>query len=275
MVNIIRTGGIVFGNVALGGASPPNKFAGQGSGNVEFERDAFAKFIYDHGYQVQWEKAAFCPNVPPTGLGPRDHHIACPICNGSGFVYYDPPDDMKLTTMLMQGIRLEQSYHAYGRWDVGTQMVTAMPDYTIDYFDRLTLCNGTARFRERVTRQPGTTTDKLRYSPLTIEHVSGLDRNEALKVFTVDTDLAISADGTSVEWLLTTGLPDDGDRYSVVYTYRPRYIVQDLVHQHRDQPVDGGQRVAFPVQAIARLDFLIRDLGGDEPVTREEDPFPT
>jgi hypothetical protein len=278
MVSVIRVGSIQFGGVAFGGASPAGKFQGQGSGTVELERDAFAKFIVEHGYQVQWEKATFCPNAPNTGLGPRDHDINCSICNGSGFLYFDPPTtpevDLRLTYMLMQGIRLDQSYHAYGRWDVGTQMVTAMPEFTIDYFDRLTLCNGIARFRERVTRQPGTTTDKLRYAPLTIDHVCWVDRTGALKTFTANSDFTINVDEDSIEWILTAGLPDDMDRYSVVYTYRPRYIVQDLVHQHRDQAVDGGKRVAFPVQAIARLDFLIRDIGNDAPATREEDPFP-
>lgn len=277
-MGVIRVGSVTIDGVTLNGPSPAGKWSsGLKNQTVEFQRDDFAKFIEDHGYQVKWEKAAFCPNTPNTGLGPRDHHISCSVCEGTGFVYYDPPDkpvDLRNTYMLMQGIRLDQSYHAYGRWDVGTQMVTAMPEFTIDYFDRLTLCNGIARFRERVTRQPGTTTDRLRYSPVLLDHVSWVDRDGALKVFTIDTDCAVSADGTSIEWALAIGLPDDLDRYSVVYTYHPRYIVQDLVHQHRDQSVDGGKRVAFPVQAVAKLDFLMRDIGNDAPSTKEEDPFP-
>jgi hypothetical protein len=271
MTAIIRTGGISIGGTMLGGPSAAGKWSpGLGAETVDFDRDKFAKLIADHGYFLTWEKAALCPNTPNTGLGPRDHDINCKICDGTGFYYFDP----QCATMLMQGIRLDQSYHAYGRWDVGQQMVTAMPDFTISYFDRLTLSNGVARFMERVTRQPDTDTDKLRYAPLAIEIVVWVGRTGAVKVFYVDTDFIISADGSSIQWMITSDLPDANDRYSVSYRYRPRYVVLDLVHQHRDQAVEGGQRVAFPVQAVAKLDFLIRDVGRDAPATREEDPFP-
>ena len=266
---VTRTGGaVVVGGVSLSLPSPMGEWNPQLDGQtVDFDRDAFARFISDKGYDVTWEKAVNCPNMPADTLAPRDHSVACPFCDGRGFIYFDAQD----TKVLFQGIRLDQAFHAYGRWDVGQAMATALPEAEISYNDRLTLNNGVCRFSQKVRRQPGQTTDKLKYAPLTLDYVAWIDRTNSLKVFTVGTDCAVSADGSSVQWY--GSLPDDGDYYVVAYRFRPRYVVLDLTHQHRDSTVKG-QHYEFPVQAIVKLDFLIRDEGKDPPTTVDKSPFP-
>lgn len=235
--------------------------------NVDFERDAFTKLIASKGYDVTWEKAVLCPNVPRGGLTNRDHDIDCQICGGFEFIYVDPI----CTQMVFQAIRLDQSYYAHGRWDFGQAMVTALPEFRLHYFDRLTLCNGVARFPERPVRRAGTTSDPLKYPAIGIDYVAWVDRNKTLKTFS-PSDYTLSTDGTSIQWLTSTP-PDDGDTYTISYRYHPRYVVLNLTHHHRESTVDG-KHYEFPVQAIAKLDFLVRDESKDAPSTVDTNPFP-
>jgi hypothetical protein len=259
---VSRTGGV---RVAL--PSPSGEWNPQWKDNVvDFDRDAFTRFIDDKGYIVVWEKAVLCPNVPGTGLSPRDHAIGCPICSEFGYIYVDPVP----TKMLMQGIRLNQSFFAHGRWDMGNMMVTGEPEFTLDFFDRLTLGNGVGRFTQRIVRQPGAAIDKLRYAPLCFRYVGWVDRSGVLAAFEPDVDFRASVDGSGIEW--SSSAPDAGSVYSVSYDYRPRYVVMDLIHHHRDSTIEG-QHYQFPVQAMAKLDSLIRNESADARQIVDKNPF--
>lgn len=266
---VSKTGGVSRGGgpVRVALPSPAGEWNPQWQDSVvDFDRDQFTRFIDDKGYVVLWEKAVLCPNVTGTGLSPRDHAIGCSFCGGVGFVYVDAVS----TKMLMQGIRLNQSFFAYGRWDVGNMLVTAEPEFTIDFFDRLTLGNGVGRFTQRLVHLSGGP-DRLKYAPLCFHFVGWVDRSGALVQFTSDVDFRVSADGASIEWP-GVSQPDVGSWYSVCYDYRPRYVVLDLVHHHRDSTV-AGQHYQFPVQAVAKLDFLIRNEGADPRQVVDQNPF--
>lgn len=257
---VSRSGGVIAGTPSPTGEWDPRL----NDQHVDFDRDEFTRFIADKGYKVTWEKAILCPNVPGTGLSPRDHVMNCQVCEGRGFVYVQPCE----TAMLMQGIKLNQSFYAYGRWDMGNMMVTAEPGFVLDYFDRLTILNGISRFTQRLVRQPDVTSDVFKYSPLCVDYVAWVDRSGSLVVFENDADFTVSA--TGITW--SANQPDAGSFYSVGYTYRPRYVVLDLVHHHRDSTVEG-KHYMFPVQAVAKLDYLIRNEGADAPQVVDQNPF--
>lgn len=259
-----RTGGVLIGKPSPTGEWDPRL----DNQTVDFDRDEFTHFIADKGYKVCWEKAILCPNVPGTGLSPRDHVMGCTVCDGRGFIYVQPCQ----TSMLMQGIKLNQSFYAYGRWDMGNMLVTAEPGFALDYFDRITLKDGVSRFTERVVRQPSVALDVLKYNPLCIEYIAWVSRTNTLVSFVVDDDFIVSADGSGVTWLAGANQPDAGSFYSIGYTYRPQYIVLDLVHHHRDSTVDG-KHFMFPVQAVAKLDYLVRNEGSDAPQIIDQNPF--
>lgn len=264
---IQRMGGVSLWGHPFGAPSP----AGQwnpiyDSFQVDFDRDEFTRLLYGKGYDVCWEKAAFCPNRPPDGLAPKDHDINCTLCEGTGFIYFDPVP----TRMLVQTVKLNESFYAYGRWDAGSAMVTALPEFRLNYWDRLTLGNGVARFQELVRRQPEGD-DLLKYEPLSIEYVAWVNRSKELVIFTKDEHFAL-VDG-SLHWYEGVVHPDANDYYTVAYSYRPRYIVLDLIHHHRVSTVKD-QHLEFPVQAVAKLDFLIRDQSKDASATDVSDPFP-
>lgn len=264
-MSVRRTGGVAINGQKVGKPSPVGQWRSQVS--VDFDRDEFTAVLYDKGYKVLWEKATLCPNRPATGLAPRDHDIDCRICDGTGFLFFSSRE----TRMLVTGVRIDQMYYAFGRWDAGQIMVTALPEERVHYWDRLTLLNGVSRFHELVRRQPGTQSDKLKYTPLCLEHVSRIDRVGALQTYSINEEC--QARLGNLEWLTTSGLPDDGAYYSVAYTYRPRYVVLDLMHQHRESTIEG-LHYEFPTQAVAKLDFLIRDESRDSPEVDDANPFP-
>jgi len=272
-VGVRTAGGVVIAYADP--AQPPSSIGTVGSqasagGVVEFDRDEFAALIRGKGYSVQWEKAAWCPDR--RGASPQSHNIACKICDGTGFVYYAAtstlPDGTPLK-MLVTSAKLSQQFYAYGRWDNGTVYVTAMPEYKLSYWDRLTLTETEVRFAELVTRTPGTKLDRLKYDAISIDFIAWLDRNGQKKVYNVATDVRIT--NGRLEWLVS-GQPDDNTQYSVSYSYRPRYTVLDLLHQHRESPV-GGTQYEFPVQVMAKLDFLVRDEGRDSAAAPDQNPI--
>lgn len=228
---------------------------------VDFDRDAFTALVYDKGYSVLWEKGVTCPNRG--GVSPRSHPADCPHCDGFGFVYYGA----ETTQMFVLGMSLHESYYAYGRWDNGTVQVTAMPEFQLGYWDRLTLLNSTGRFQQLVTRQRNTVVDRLKYEALSVELITWIGRDKQRRV-AASTDYAL-VDG-QVSWIANK--PDPDMQYAISYTYRQRYIITELPHQHRDSTVKGVHYV-FPMQAIAKLDFLIRDEGKDAPAYQVEDPL--
>lgn len=255
------------GGFTVAGVSAPSIDGGPAQLDVpvEFDVDAFDKLLESHGYLVTWEKSAYCPNRPSGAISPLAHDVNCTVCDGTNFVFYNPCD----TQMLVQGVRLSQQYYMQGRWDPGSVLVTARPGDALDYWDRITLRNGFGRFRELVRRGvDGGDVDPLKYAPLELEYVSWVNRSKAQVRFTIDED--VSLQNGALTW--GASRPDAGSYFTVSYTYRPRYVIQDLLHQHRESPVQG-RRTPFPTQAMAKLDFLVRDESRDAPQIQNEDPF--
>ncbi len=264
---IIKSGNVIrAGAVRYGVPSAAGEWGAQHTDQVvDFDRDAFTRFIADKGYNVTWEKAVMCPNRPAGGLAPNDHAIDCKLCDfGLGFLYVDPIE----TQMLMQGMKLNQSFFAHGRWDMGNMMVTAEPEYNITYWDRLTLANGISRFNECVMRTQRSTTDTLKYAPLSVDYITWVDRDGQLA--TIE-PAEVTYEDNVITW--AGSQPDAGTFYSISYTFRPRYVVLDLLHHHRDSTI-SGTHYQFPVQAVAKLDYLIRDESKDAAKIIDTNPFP-
>lgn len=260
-----RTPAVTVAGLVPGKPSPFGRYA-DWYGDVDFDRDAFTSALSKKGYDVVWEKATICPNR--SGPSPLAHKITCTICDGSGYLYFESCP----TKMLMTSIGMSQSFYAFGSWMSGTQMVTALPEMRLHPFDRLVLHNGVARFHELLRRQPKTLRDRPKYAPLCIENVSWVNRSGVLVTFKSGDHFIVDINGYVV-WSNDIDRPDDNDTYSIAYTYRPRYVVIDLTHHHRESTVDGAH-YEFPVQATARLEYLIRDESKDAPEGNDQSPFP-
>lgn len=255
----IRTGGVSVGGVRIGSGAD-GAFDG---GSVDFDRGAFDELLKQKGYDVIWEKAAICPDRPRDSVRPGGHNMNCRICEGNGFVFFDSCP----TQMLIQSARYNENFTAVGEWSTSPVMVTARPGHHLSYWDRISLNKGFGRFADLVTRQPSGD-DFPKYKPLCVEYISWVDRTGQLQVFP-NNSVVISSSGT-LSWL--GARPDSGSFYSISYTYRPRFIVLDLIHQFRDSPV-AGRQLDFPVNVVAKADFLVRDESRDPPKVVDESPF--
>jgi hypothetical protein len=272
---VIRRGGVQIGgppNVGQPSTSPNIRSDLEGF-DVPFDRDKFTKMIKSRGYDVTWEKATFCPFLK--GPNPKDHDVNCRACT-NGFLYYG----LQTTRMLIMSLGLAQQYFAYGHFESGKAQITAYPEFKVSFWDRVTLVNSRARHTERVMRQRSTLRDKPKFKPLTVDHLCWAITDTTLGTAVQNTDFTVDTVTGEIVWV-TNNRPGADVWYSLVYFFRPTYIVLDTSHHVRDQriPLPNGTsdpQYEFPVQVVGQMDRFIRDEGRDP--SNESDvanPFPT
>lgn len=214
---------------------------------VEFTLAEFIRTIQQHGYDARWSKALICPNNDP--YQPDHHRLSCDFCDQTGFLYMDPIE----IKVHVSSFSTRQIFMTEGRYNPGTAYFTTLPEHKISFWDKIELLSAEARFTQVMPR--GTNPYKTKYP--VIELFSALtSENVVIDPATI----TIDGDGFLVLPAWT------GDFVSFSYTYRPVYIIQDLLHQVRDSRItDSGVDVeaTFPHQAMGRLDFLVRDESAD------------
>ena len=269
-----RTGGVEFeGSSPLGTPSPsPDVRTDAQAFNVPFDRDKFTNAIKRHGYDVIWEKATPCPFLK--GPSPKDHDINCQMCHG-GYYYFDAQP----TKMLIQSLNISQQYFAYGRFDSGKASITAFPEFKVSFWDSITICKSRTRYAEYARRQRNGLVDNLKFAPICVEYVVWNNAG-AVAVAKQDIDFTLTAGACTITWI-SANRPQADTYYSVMYYYRPRYIVLDVPHNVRDVetpiPVGGASdtQLEFPVQVIGQLDQFVRSEGRDPSDEGDtKNPFP-
>lgn len=276
MTGVVKNGGVTFGGVQaknVGQPSPAGQVRPDVAGfNVPLDRDKFAQLIKSHPTDVTWEKAIVCPFL--SGPNPLDHDPNCHTCH-MGYVYFDAED----IQVFMQSLSVTENYYAYGRNDLGRAQITAMPEYKLSYWDRLTLCNSRTRHTEYVVRKSDGLADRLKYTPICVEAVMWKQRDGSLARFDEGVHFTIDASTGELVWS-SVDRPDNKDVYAVSYWHRPVFIVIDVPRDIRDAQIPNQQGVMvsheFPVQVIAQRDYAIYRESEERP--REGDrqsPFPT
>jgi hypothetical protein len=265
-------GGVKIHGKVVGAPSPHGEIRGDTKKfRVDFDRDTFAQLVATKGHDVTWEQAMFCPNR--RGLDARDHDFSCTTCDSTGFLYFSPTD----VRFLVQGVSLEEQYFGHGRFDASSVHVTAPPECRISYWDRFTLKNGENRFTELIRRNSATLRDRPKYNPLCVLKLSWKDRTDTVVDFVEGTDFTLDQTTGELVWS-GASRPDQDTYYSIVYLHRPRYVLTDLLNQHRESPVLAGgggsdRQYEFPIHGLAKLDFLIRDEAADPSENVDPNPF--
>jgi hypothetical protein len=221
---------------------------------ADFTPEYFLALVKNKGYPAVWEQAMACPNR----IGDKTkHNINCTVCEGRQYVYHTPAT----ITVALTSLTLKEMWREIGRFDLGTAMVTTEPAHRLGYWDKLTLTENRLRYTEPMQRLPRGA-DKLRYPPLTITRAVGAD---GTTTYTQGIDFTLLEN--KITWLPNKG-PGIGGFYALSYFYRPVYIVLDLIHAIRDTPLARaqGHMVEMPVQAIARLDYLLADRTAEDEV---------
>jgi len=234
----------------------PNVRGDQDGFNVPLDRDLFTKLIKSHGYDVTWEKATFCPFLK--GTDPKAHDLNCTQCH-NGFMYYG----LVPTRMHLAPLNVQQQFFAYGRFDSGKAQITAYPEFKMSFFDRITLTKARARHSDRVMRQRGTNRDRPKFNPISVDDLRWATGDKTIGIAVQNTDFTLDAVTGEIVWL-TNNRPNADQLYSIVYYFHPQYIVLDVPHHIRDQPILGAdtstdQQWEFPVQVVAQIDQFIRD----------------
>lgn len=241
--------------MALKGVNPWQAFGAPRLDHTEFE--ALGR---EQGYIISWEKAIYCPRRIDNSLDKHDFN--CPVCESRfGIIYFDKKlvdpngDDLRA---LVTGIPQQQQYRVEGFFDAGSAYVSLPPGYTPSYGDRITLLKSRMRVSQVIKRGLGPV-DRLKYAAIpgaeggVVYCVDG-QKNDHTSAVRIDKN-------GNLEWLASSG-PSSGSYYSVMYYRRPVYLIVDLPHVIRDSlERQGGNDVTqdLGTQALARLDFLIRD----------------
>jgi len=273
---VIRNGGVQIGGSTSqnGQPSPPPTVRQDVVGfSVPLDRDKFTQLILVHGYNVIWEKARFCPFLK--GPSPKDHDLTCQQCK-NGFQYYGAVN----TRMLITSLGLAQQYFAYGHFDSGKAQITALPEMKVSFWDRITLSDSRSRHTDRVMRQRGTLRDRPKFDPLSVDDLVWAIDDVTMGSATQDVDFTIDETTGEIVWV-TENRPNADQWYSIVYFFRPQYIVLDTAHHIRDQQIALPNSTCdksweFPVQVIGQMDRFIREEARDP--SNENDvanPFPT
>jgi hypothetical protein len=263
---------------------PPDKL----SPRPDFKPEDFRKLMFHRGMDMIWEQAQECPcrrkssdfagSKFGTGavVGPHlegtttEARPDCEMCEGTGYFHHTPQTIKGLVT---RASSTPEAYAAWGEYARGMIYLTFLPEHIPGLFDRMTMEDSAMVFRESRVRSAAAT-EKLRY-PIVARQLdlqSGLASVDVLQLQkSADTGLTVPADelmpgvdfavtGGELDFSIGGSPPLEGTRYSISYYAKPRYVVIDHPHTHRDTFVKvKAPEIAFapmPVQCMARLDFL-------------------
>ena len=200
--------------------------------------------IEQEGYPALWRRAVVCPNRMVDKL---NHDVNCTVCDSTGFLYDEGTPIKALTT----SIGVKQMWQAFGRYDVGTAVISVNPIYRISWWDMIEFPEDVIRYSEVIQHDQHAVADKLKYVPVDAVRVTdSIGTN-----YTFGTDYTFV--NNTIEWI------NHPEKFvSVSYTCHPRYILLELVHHfRRSASRNAGIKAPadFPLQAVAKLDFMLGD----------------
>lgn len=232
---------------------------------ADFREEEFVKLIRQHGKFVIWRKALLCPCFNPES---EQAVVNCGNCNGSGYLYVDPH---QIQAVMMQFDKRTSVYEKFGLFQEGSCQVTTEAQYRLGYRDSLEmldsvipmnelLIKGDRRGRRR-TLPAGV--DSARFRIVSVARLIHQDQDGKIISLEEGQHYTITPEG----WLRWTTV---GDRVvpqrgvlSIHYDYHPIFITVSWMHVTRDD-VSGRRTikskprtVSHPVQAVAKLDFLV------------------
>lgn len=261
---------------------PPNVKARPRADFIPSEYDIL---LQTKGYRLWWSRAGICPCLNNDQTEQPDPN--CTLCKGASYYYFLPDqailqgstvdlygndvsvnDDNNAVMIkgIMSGVTQDlQIYERFGEWVFGTLRITVNAENKLGYHDRLTSVDSVMSWSQVIEYEGGSEIEVVganskagtRYPVVSVNQFRSLTT-----LYREGVDFLISADNT-IQWIGTP--PASGTRLSLHYHIHPVWIVMDLLHTYRDTLVstkvastdEADQFQKMPVQAIAKLDFLI------------------
>lgn len=224
---------------------------------------SFDQLANNRGIRFIHKRAAPCPNM--TSIADNNHDPQCPVCDGSGIMYYCEKEIYGLWT----SNSLEKNFEQQGLWEIGTSVITFPALYDdgevaeFNTFDQLEIPDFPVRMWElKEWDNRANKSVRLRYPVDTIDIVFSV-RSQVRNDFVEGVDYNIV--NNQIIWV--TGLEPNydntnerGEVYTVVYHANPRYnVLQQLRELRVTQELVNGQKIAtrLPQQILVKRDFLL------------------
>lgn len=223
---------------------------GYASQRVDFQTLEFKRLIEQKGYSVVWEKASKCPCIPDEGSAQPDFN--CKLCHGKGWYWFDQKEIQGIMTNFNETLRYNQT----GEIAKGTSYFTTLPENKIGFWDRVTHLHSSVRHSEVITKGNHGAKDLLKFQPEDIVHCRTIN-----KTYLENVDFIFNKLSYDIEWITNGSEPVTGERYSIEYTMRPRWIVIDIVNVIRDTYVKSKKAgitfTELPLRALVRLEWMV------------------
>lgn len=260
----------------------------KGRPRADFRADQFTALIENKGYRLAWSRATKCPCAAVNDQT-QQPDPNCDLCEGKGWIWFAPTETViedtageldEVQTLIVEqqnagvirGImtgltKRQRAYTEIGKWVEGDVSVTVRPENSLGYWDRLTNLDSEMIYVETVrvgysrTGVAGGEDDPLDLRYL-VSHVN--------QVRTVDAVLEAGGDygveDGQIVWLPGRS-PGAGTRVNVHYLMHPSWLVIEHPHAIRTTlralktkapTTPQGDPVALPLQAHARLEFMVR-----------------
>jgi hypothetical protein len=174
------------------------------------------RLIQRMGRRVEWHRAMKCPNLRSDG----QHDYSCSACGGRGYIYDAP----KLIRALMHADSREESYDVSGAWEKGSCTATIDARHLAGDQDKFVCLDLPMRDTLTMVRSEGSNFDRIRQARVS-ELLAASDVSTS---YTTDNDCRLYADldGTQyIEWIKGSRSPSAGQRYSVMWSILPVWIV--------------------------------------------------
>jgi hypothetical protein len=240
---------------------PPRKAIPYRTGispRIDFNPTKFDSLLTQKGYNVLWKRMLICPCRKSLTTQARTD---CVNCNGSGYVHVAEEEIRALLTNAAMQKNFMQQWTAEL---MGTINVSVHSEHKIGWMDSLVVTEAEAIFSEVLTlsvRPNGTLFySKTLYEPVTVlKAYLFSDVGVALTELNVANCSVEEVEGSSAILFSEDGLLPD-QNVSVLYEYRPEYLIIDVLNDFRNQRMKDHQPTEtlnrMPLRAIAKKKHL-------------------
>lgn len=235
---------------------------------ADFREEEFVRVIRQHGKRVIWRKSLLCPCFNPET---EQATVDCTDCNADGYLYVQP---VVIQALMMQFDEKTSIFQKFGIYQEGNVSVTVEPKYRLGYRDSLEMIDAVIPMNELLTK--GNRRGRRRHLPAGHDSARFRILNVAAIIHRANQAITALQEGihfqvTDEGWLKWRdaghSLVPDGGVLSVHYDFHPIYMIQSWQHVTRDDTSGRKVRlgrdriIAHPIQAMAKLDFLV-DVNG-------------
>ena len=225
---------------------------------VDLDPMAFDRLIQQKGVKVKVYRSMFCPKVK--SVDSAEHEIDCDLCNGSGFVDYDP----LCTTGVIQNQEFILNAMVEGNVDANSVAITFPIGIELQYFTKIELEDFTEIYFQRVLRNPDSDTDVLKYSACRVNVLIDYDGVRYYQ----DQDFKIDQSG-NIKWTNPLRTPSDNKVYSIHYESKVQFRATRAMHVNRFSQVKGSEGIEFlkfQEQWLCTKEYLVKrtDQNGNE-----------